>query len=779
MKHAIRLAALGMAMALEPVDAATLVVDSTSDVAPAGDTVPGDGICEDLRSGTRCTLRAAIEEANALPGFDTIAFSVAGTIVVVDGALPAVTDSIVIDGRTAPDYASNGTLAGSPPRITIDGVLQPDTGDGLRLRGADATTSDLHALSIVNFGGNAIQTSNAADDLLVQGCYIGLRPDGSAAGNGIGLNLISNDHSIGQFGPAGSGAGLGNVISANDGIGILVAGTNTRIRSNLIGTAPSGSGDRGNGSHGIQILGSDHLVGDNRADASGANTITFNAGDGIRINGSDNRVLGNRIGVAGISSLGNDGHGVALFGDRNRVGDATAAGRNLIHGHGLANVLVGSDAVDADDNRIENNSLRSSAGAGLTLSNGARNLALGNLVGDNASQGIRVNFGAVDSSVAGNEIGFVRGTGTSVFASPNAGDGILVFGEGTLVGLDASGASPVPRGNLIGFSGGQGISIQSARANVQANFIGYTPQLAPMPNAGNGITVPSGASQVILANNYIGLNAGFGVSISANDVRLCNNYIGTDVSFADLGNGADGVFLSGLANRVGGGCSGNVIGFNPVGIRLSGDLNQVAGNWIGVSPFGDDIGNSGAGVFLTSGASENRVTLNDIAFNWDGIETTAGAGQGNTFDRNRFRGHPGLGIDLGADGASPNDSGDADAGPNRTQNHPVIEFANLVAGQVQVTHRTDAQALFSSYPLAIDFYLADAAPSPQGRSFLGRVTYATPLVLQVDVLPLPEGTLGGELVALATDAEGNTSEFSSRLAFGVPGALFRNGFELP
>jgi hypothetical protein len=777
--HAIGIAALGLAMVLEPAAAATFVVNSTSDLAPAGDSMPGDGVCEDLRSGTRCTLRAAIEEANALPGFDTIAFSVAGTIVVIDGALPAVTDSIAIDGRTAPDYVSNGTLAGSPPRITIDGALQPATGDGLRLRGADATTSDLLALSIVNFGGDAIQTSNSADDLLVQGCYIGLRPDGSAAGNGIGLNLVSDDHSIGQFGPPGSGAGLGNVISANEGLGILVAGTGTRIRGNLIGTAPSGSGDRGNGSHGIQILGSEHLVGDSRADASGANTVTFNAGDGVRINGSDNLVLGNRIGVAGISSLGNGSHGVALFGDRNRIGDATPAGRNLIHGHGLSNVLVGSDAVDADDNRIENNSLRSSAGAGLTLSNGARNLALGNLVGDNASHGIRVNFGAVDSSVAGNEIGFVRGAGTSVFASPNAGDGILVFGEGALVGLDASGASPVARGNLIGFNGGQGISIQSARSNVQANFIGYTPQLAPMPNAGNGITIPDGATQAFLANNYIGLNAGYGVSISANDVRLCNNYIGTNVSFADLGNGADGIFLGGLANRVGGGCSGNVIGFNPVGIRINGDLNLVVDNWIGVSPFGDDIGNSGAGVLLSSGASENRISLNDIAFNWDGIEATAGAGQRNTFERNRFRDHPGLGIDLGADGVSPNDPGDADAGPNRTQNHPVIEFANLVAGEVQVTHRTDAQALFSAYPLTIDFFLADAAPSPQGRSFLGRVTYPTPLVLQVDALPLPDGTLGGELVALATDAEGNTSEFSPRLAFGVPGALFRDGFEVP
>ncbi len=47
------------------------VVNDASDLS---DTNPGDGICQ--TSSSTCTFRAAIEEANALPGWDTIRFSV-------------------------------------------------------------------------------------------------------------------------------------------------------------------------------------------------------------------------------------------------------------------------------------------------------------------------------------------------------------------------------------------------------------------------------------------------------------------------------------------------------------------------------------------------------------------------------------------------------------------------------------------------------------------------------------------------------------------------------
>ncbi len=52
---------------------ATLTVDSTTDTVDAN---PGDAICAD--SGGGCSLRAAIEEANALTGADNIEFNMGG-----------------------------------------------------------------------------------------------------------------------------------------------------------------------------------------------------------------------------------------------------------------------------------------------------------------------------------------------------------------------------------------------------------------------------------------------------------------------------------------------------------------------------------------------------------------------------------------------------------------------------------------------------------------------------------------------------------------------------
>jgi CSLREA domain-containing protein len=52
-----------------PSDAATFTVNRTFD---ALDARPGDGICETARGNRICTLRAAIQEANARPGADTV-----------------------------------------------------------------------------------------------------------------------------------------------------------------------------------------------------------------------------------------------------------------------------------------------------------------------------------------------------------------------------------------------------------------------------------------------------------------------------------------------------------------------------------------------------------------------------------------------------------------------------------------------------------------------------------------------------------------------------------
>ncbi|MCB9377633.1 MAG: CSLREA domain-containing protein [Holophagales bacterium] len=58
---------LALALAASSLDAATFVVDTLTD---SHDASPGDGVCAD--GAANCTLRAAIEEANAWSGHDTV-----------------------------------------------------------------------------------------------------------------------------------------------------------------------------------------------------------------------------------------------------------------------------------------------------------------------------------------------------------------------------------------------------------------------------------------------------------------------------------------------------------------------------------------------------------------------------------------------------------------------------------------------------------------------------------------------------------------------------------
>ena len=89
-----------------------------------GDASPGDGVGDD--GGGNCTLRAAILEANALAnspaGADVITFNIAGPgphAIAPLSALPAITDAVIIDGTSEPDFAGtpivelNGSSAGA------------------------------------------------------------------------------------------------------------------------------------------------------------------------------------------------------------------------------------------------------------------------------------------------------------------------------------------------------------------------------------------------------------------------------------------------------------------------------------------------------------------------------------------------------------------------------------------------------------------------------------------------------------------------------------------
>ena len=189
----------------------------------------------------------------------------------------------------------------------------------------------------------------------------------------------------------------------------------------------------------------------------------------------------------------------------------------------------------------------------------------------------------------------------------------------------------------------------------------------------------------------------------------------------------------------------------------------------GVTP----IGNGGHGIHLIGNAT-GRHTIGGVA----GTGTCAGAcnriaangldgvfvegASGAVIRGNSIEGNGGLGIDLSPDGVTPGDPDDADTGSNGLQNFPTIENAYISAGSIIVDG-----SLMSSGPatFTIDVYgssSADGSGHGEGATHLGETVSTT----NGDGFgPWSVSLAGGHplLSATATDAAGNTSEFSSTI----------------
>src|SRR5262245_49833525 len=125
-------------------------------------SVPSTFTVTNLHNGGAGSLRQAILDANAQAGADVITFNVSGTIRLSTAALPAITDTLDIDGTTAPNFA--GT-----PLIEVD----YNRFAGLRFTpGSDG--SALRSLVLVNGAGAGVRIDGGGNMLVVDN-FIGLR----------------------------------------------------------------------------------------------------------------------------------------------------------------------------------------------------------------------------------------------------------------------------------------------------------------------------------------------------------------------------------------------------------------------------------------------------------------------------------------------------------------------------------------------------------------------------------------------------------------------------
>ena len=193
---------------------ATFTVNSTADT--------DDGTCD----ATDCTLREAINAANASAGADEIRFNIPGagphTIQPLT-ELPTVTDPVTIDGTTEPDFA--GT-----PIIELDGSLAPAGTSGVNGLKITVGSSVVRGLVINRFkaatgfvGGSGIHLETNGSNI-IEGNYIGTNVAGTSTtgfgngGRGVGITGSPNNL-IG-----GTTANARNVISGNlaHGVGLSI-----------------------------------------------------------------------------------------------------------------------------------------------------------------------------------------------------------------------------------------------------------------------------------------------------------------------------------------------------------------------------------------------------------------------------------------------------------------------------------------------------------------------------------------------------------------------------
>jgi parallel beta-helix repeat protein len=576
------------------------------------------------------SLRQAILEANATNGLDRIVFQIPGAgvhTITLLAALPAITDSVVIDGTAQPGYA--GT-----PLIELDGSSAGSSA-GLRLLTAN---SAIKALAINRFIAQGLLIQGAGNNL-VQGNFIGTDPSGTIArGNalqGIWLNG-SSGNLIG-----GTNAFEGNLVAGNGdaGLYLLNSGSNT-IQGNLIGTTAAGTVALGNANNGIFVGNTtgNSALGNQVGGAAPAarNVISGNRGSGVYLNGSGttgNLVRGNYIGTdtTGSAAIPNTGDGVTInSAASNTIGGMDAGAGNLLSGNTQGG--VGLKGTGANNNVIQGNFIGTGA-AGLA--------PLGNTLSGVTIFGGNSNLVGGATTAARNIVSANRLSG--IYITTNSAGNLI---QGNFIGLDATGATAL--GNSV-----NGISIDSASFNT----IGGTTPSARNVISGNtmhGIeTFNPAASSNWVAGNYIGSDV-TGTSARAN--KLCGlhiqspgNIIGGSVyGTGNLisGNGQDGIFLDGTnaANNL---VQGNWIGTAAGGatglknIRAGIGLSWAPANTIGGTAAGagnlisaNADSNGDAGIYLIgSGATGNLIQGNKIGTDITGTLPLGNAHEGIYLER--------------------------------------------------------------------------------------------------------------------------------------------------
>lgn len=429
-----------------------------------------NGVCDvdnNSYNGLQCSLRAAIQEANATSAPDSITFSISGSLSIgVFNSLPAITYPVTIDGTSQPGIELYALY------YAVDGLQIASTAPGSTIQG----------LTINGFPGYGIRVQSSGN--IIRGNYIGTNTSGTAALPNNGGIYISNvsSNTIG-----GTAAGARNLISGNNGPGIYIFGpssTGNVIQGNYFGLNAAGTDPIDNIADGIYIdMGRNNTIGGTTVGArnviSRSSSVGLSYGVNIPNSGaaSGNLIQGNYIGTnaGGSSAMANKSGGIAVYNSGNTIGGTVAGAGNLISGNSGYGVAVNASGTTVAGNLIGTNASgvvavpNSNAGvfAGFasSITVGGTTTAARNVISGNNGDGIQVLSGNA-IVVRGNYVGT---TSDGAGALANTGYGISLDGAfGNTIGGTGSGS-----GNLIAFNNKGGVNVLSGSGNsIRGNSIG-------------------------------------------------------------------------------------------------------------------------------------------------------------------------------------------------------------------------------------------------------------------------------------------------------------------
>ncbi len=243
-------------------------------------------------------------------------------------------------GPLAADVRVQGNIIGlAADGVSVRGNGTTAAGFGVRLAGSGAVVGGptgvpgTGAGNVVsgNTGTGVLVTAGATADRL-QGNLVGLGLDDSAQRNtGDGVALVGTAGGTLVGGPASTDR---NVISGNDGAGVRLSGGQDTVQGNFVGTARDGTTSHGNAT-GVRLDGSGGVLGG--AEAGAGNLVSGNDGDGVLVTSgaAGVAVLGNQVGggVGALSTVAaNFGAQVRVSGSAHdvRVGGPAAGEGNTV-----------------------------------------------------------------------------------------------------------------------------------------------------------------------------------------------------------------------------------------------------------------------------------------------------------------------------------------------------------------------------------------------------------------------------------------------------------------